>query len=583
MWTLETSQGNEAAKVRNAVARYMCGRGLDLGCGPSKVTESHKSLQNNCIGVDMYGGDVLCDLGKLDLFADEAFDYVFSSHALEDFFYTEPVLREWWRLLKPSGYLILYLPLTRKVAKELGREDWEKFYPNIGEEGCNTEHKQDFVPAAIDAILERIGYSKLCEEEIRVEGAEYSFLRVYQKLASVKLDITGLVRPEKHKRALIVRYGAIGDMVQASMVFRLVKEQGYHVTVNCTPQGADVIKHNPFVDEVAIQLEDFVPNTQLKEYWDELAPRYDLFINLSGATEQTLLVPDRKFYEAAAKFDVEHPESTELEKFTSFVSGLRKQIGDANYYDAHLAKAGLAERGLNGELYFSPSEEFVANDFRARHNGAFVILWSLSGSAYHKIYPYFQQAVQQVLLEIPEALVISVGDYLCIPMERAESTRYYPRAGDWAIRQSLIMTKYADLVIGSETGILNAAGCFDTPKITLLSHSTHDNLCKYWKNDFCLAPEDTFCHPCHMLHYVHPVGKGSFCNVCQTTHKEQLSPHSEGIWSCPHITEMTDAPEGEKQVYPLCMARGFHPQRIVDRVKEVYTLWKAKRLVEVAT
>ena len=51
--------------------------------------------------------------------------------------------------------------------------------------------------------------------------------------------------------------------------------------------------------------------------------------------------------------------------------------------------------------------------------------------------------------------------------------------------------------------VTNAAGCFDTPKITLLSHSSHENLCKYWKNDYCLEPDKTLapCYPCHCLHY----------------------------------------------------------------------------------
>ena len=59
-----------------------------------------------------------------------------------------------------------------------------------------------------------------------------------------------------------------------------------------------------------------------------------------------------------------------------------------------------------------------------------------------------------------------------------EGTNMKHYSGTWGIRKSLLWTKYADLVIGTETGILNGAGCFDTPKIVMLSHSTEENLSK---------------------------------------------------------------------------------------------------------
>lgn len=586
-WSLETSQGNEADKIRNRICTYLNGRGLDLGCGPFKITKNTSFFQT-CIGVDIApGADVIADLGHLACFQDEHFDYVFSSHALEDFYYTEPVLREWWRKVKVGGYLILYLPLTRKIAKQLGREDWEKFYPNMGEEGANPNHKQDLIPEMIDGFMERIGMCSVEEDEIRVEGTEYSFLKIYKKLASINLPLQGMtINKPKQPKALLIRYGAIGDMIQFAPVIRLIKQQGYHVTVNCSEYGAVVLKHNPYIDKLAIQQTDIVPNQQLKDYWEEMKKHYDLFINLSGSVEDSLLFPDRKMYKAIESIQEKRPDIEDRDAFELVCKEYRKIIGDRNYYDAHLEKAGLPQRGLNGEVYFSDGEELVARDFRARHKDKFLILWSLSGSAYHKIYPYFQQVVQETLLQIPEACVISVGDEICVAMERGETEgRYYPRSFGgpmgWDIRHSLVMTKYVDLVIGSETGILNAAGCFPTPKITLLSHSKHENLCQYWENDYCLAPENTFCHPCHMLHYVHPAGKK--CTICDTVHRPNAPENSEAMWSCPYSTDLTDNDDGKAQVYPICMGRGIHPERVVKRILEVYEKWKAKRCQTVLT
>lgn len=598
-WTFETSQGNESEKVRSRIATYLNGRGIDLGCGPWKIVKN-SDQENNCIGVDVFSGaDIIGDISNLPQFTDEQFDYVFSSHSLEDIFYTEAALREWWRLLKPDGVLILYLPLTRKVAKKLGLENWKDFYPDKGSDGANPAHKHDYHPEDIRDCIGVIGHANLEVEEIRGEGNEYSFLQVYRKLSSIHLPVTSLEKTNGHgvKKALVVRYGAYGDCLMSTGAIRLLAEQGYKVTVNCTSYGEPIFRHNPYVENLAIQQKDIVPNTQLESYWKECAKGYDRFVNLSGAAEDSLLIPDTKMFLSAIELRKKYPNHPQKEIFESIVKEYRKRIGDKNYYDNHLEKAGLEERGLNGELYFTPSEELVARDFRNRYRKSFIILWSLSGSSYHKIYPYFQWVVQDILNRIPEVLVISVGDDLCALMERAESDRYLPRSGIWNIRQSMIMTKYADLVVGPETGILNAAGCFDTPKITLLSHSTHGNLCKYWKNDYCLSPENTWCYPCHMLHYQHPCGKDTFCHACGMTHYIEDEESKNGIISCPYgELDIKKIPhvftgnvkkklkqqvqrvlnEPNRKELPLCMAEGIKPERVVQRILEVYESWQER-------
>ena len=581
-WKIDESCGNETGKIRNRIAIYLQGRGLDLGSGPGewKVTKS-AGVDNNCIGVDQYpGADVCANLLNLEIFKDEYFDYVYSSHALEDMIFTEAALRKWWAKVKVGGRLILYLPLTRLVAKDMGLENWQDFYPNKGELGANPAHRQDLDPREIKRMMQAVGHAELEVEEIRGEGDEYSFLQIYTKLSSSKLPIVGIETPEKQKRALVVRYGAAGDMLMSTPIFRLLKEQGYHVTVNCSDYAVDILKNNPNVDEIAIQRRNQVPPTQLASYWAEMEKHYDRFVNLTGAAEDSLLIPDSKMYLAMHDLRKKAPRADDLQLMEAVIKQFRKMVGDTNYYDNHLIKGGFSERGLRGELYFSDEEEIPAKDFRRRYADKFLILWSLAGSAYHKWYPYFHNVVEQIIVKIPEAVVVSVGEEACALMERGESPRYLPRSmGNrmgWKWRQSLVMTKYVDLVVGPETGVLNAAGCFDTPKITLLSHSKHENLCKYWLNDYCIAPEDAFCHPCHVLHYVHPVGQ--HCDHCQMVHSEQhddmFYEKGEGIWSCPF--DAIELGGGDTAPFPICMAR-IHPDKVMARVQEVYERWKAKR------
>lgn len=587
-WRIDGPEGNETAKVHDRIAPFVYGHGVDLGCGCWKL-KVEKSPNHSCIGVDMglsqqacKEADMICDVSTLP-FKDETFDYAYSSHTLEDMHYSDAVLTEWWRIIKPGGRLILYLPLTRSVAKELGREDWENFYPNKGEEGANVYHAKDFYPQEILDAIAKIGHAEVLADEIRGEKDEYSFLQVYRKLASTACPVKGVTVRSNGKRALVVRYGAIGDFIQSVPVFRKLKEEGYHVTVNGSEVAKDVLKYCPYVDELAIQIKDYVPNQgtisgPLWQYWRELGSKYDKFINLTGAAEETLLVPDSRLMNMMDQIGQKHPELDEQNKFYNAIRSVQLQVGDTNYYDNHLKKAGYSDTGMNGELFFSEQEELMAQGFRDKYPGRFVVMWVLSGSSYHKRYPYFQALAQELIIRNPDILLISVGDAECALIERAESNRYLPRAGRWQLRTSLVMTKYVDLVIGPETGILNAAGCFPTPKITMLSHSSHNNLCKYWENDFCIAPDlkEVFCHPCHVLHYIHSIG--TECPTCKGNTHTFRGDGPSGVgtcWTCPYeIPESLKDSSGMGAPSPLCTTR-LYPNKVLARINEVYRLWQS--------
>jgi SAM-dependent methyltransferase len=212
VWRIDGPEGNESEKIHNRVAPFVSGHGIDIGCGIWKLKVT-KSREHSCLGVD--GGfsplavaeaDVIADVTNLSMFRDESFDYAYSSHTLEDMHYTEAVLREWWRLVKVGGNFILYLPLTRRVAKEMGLANWEGFYPNIGEPGANFCHQRDFHPQEIRDLVAKIGDAEILADEIRGDNDEYSFLLVFRKLASQSMK-EGKIVPDTTRRALVVRYG----------------------------------------------------------------------------------------------------------------------------------------------------------------------------------------------------------------------------------------------------------------------------------------------------------------------------------------------------------------------------------------
>jgi SAM-dependent methyltransferase len=103
---------SETSKVRASLAPFCAGDGIDVGFGGDPILPSAiamdlperyaRYLENP---QHLHG-----DASKLHWFRDGVLDYVFSSHVLEDFQDTAAVLREWLRVLKPGGRLVLFLP-----------------------------------------------------------------------------------------------------------------------------------------------------------------------------------------------------------------------------------------------------------------------------------------------------------------------------------------------------------------------------------------------------------------------------------------------------------------------------------------
>jgi ADP-heptose:LPS heptosyltransferase/SAM-dependent methyltransferase len=480
VWHPETSQGHEVKKVRPRVLSYCQGLGIDIGCGPEKITKK-------AIGVDApeSGADVCVDLSDTDalsMFADGSFDYVFSSHCLEDFALPEPILAEWWRLVKPGGVLILYGPDP-------------DFYPKVGTAGANPNHKLDMYWPDVWRILKKFGNAKKVHGSRHNESNEYSWLLVVRKTAGIlkrPLEFFLGHEPQRageivfprakkaKKEALVIRYGALGDAIWATPVLEALKADGYYIVYNTTPYAAQVLKHNPNIDEFLIQDPGAVPDEDLEKYWSVISEGFDKVVNMSGAVEGRLLVREGS------------------EEFQWSDSKRRREC-NKNYLDESMAWAGYPEKtGAKMTLHFTEQEEALAQSFRSTYRDKFIILWSLAGSSFHKLYPWAPQIGTEVVKRMENAMVITVGDNLCRMLEW-DAPDTLKRSGCFTVRQSMILTKYCDLVVGPETGILNAAACYDTPKIVFMSHSSPTNLTRDWKNCIAMSAKDCKCQPCHKL------------------------------------------------------------------------------------
>lgn len=92
----------------NFLRRYFVGNGIDIGGKPDPLAlyQEFFPLMHSIKTWDWEDGDGQFLVGVTD----ETLEFVHSSHCLEHFVNPEEGLRNWFRVLKPAGYLIITVP-----------------------------------------------------------------------------------------------------------------------------------------------------------------------------------------------------------------------------------------------------------------------------------------------------------------------------------------------------------------------------------------------------------------------------------------------------------------------------------------
>lgn len=477
VWRAEDPQCNESKKIVWEVAPYLRGRGVDIGAGDFKILPHAISVDNmnHAAFGFTHKPDIIADASNLDMLASASMDWVYSSHTLEHVDNMKDTLKEWWRLVKQGGYLVMYLP-------------HKDYYPNIGQRGANPDHKRDFLPHEVVAEMPD-GWDLVSQQE-RNDDNEYSFLLVFKKLQG-RLRLHSWNAPRPEKTALVVRYGAFGDVLQASSVIRGLKDQGFHVTLHCSKPGSDAIEHDPNIDSLILFDKDQVPNANLVDFWAWQRKKFTKFVNLSESVEGTLLAMPTRAQ-------------------GGWIPSVRHSMMNRNYLEFQHALAGVPH---NPQVRFFPTQDEIvwSGKTRSRMGTGPIIMWSLAGSSVHKTWAGLDNILASLMVQFPTCEVVLVGGPECVVLEQGweNEPRIHKTSGKWSIRQTLSFLSRVDTVIGPETGVMNAASHMAVPKVLFLSHSTEENLSRDWINTTSLSSKGTSCRgrgeneapACHMMHY----------------------------------------------------------------------------------
>ncbi len=145
-----------------AVLSHVSGRLLDIGCGTNALVRAYGG--EGC-GVDVYqwgGVDLMVEDSACLPFADQAFDTVSIVASLNHIPNREEVLREVYRLLTPTGRLVVTM-LTPRLSRtwHFLRKPWDA---DQKERGMEEGEVYGFTPDAIRRLLADTGFRVLKEE-----------------------------------------------------------------------------------------------------------------------------------------------------------------------------------------------------------------------------------------------------------------------------------------------------------------------------------------------------------------------------------------------------------------------------------
>lgn len=159
---------SETASARPYLLRFCSGpTGLEIGFGGDPIRPDAVTVDKNPHTRPSFLGDA----SNLLWFKDDTFDWLYSSHCLEDFEDTTSILKEWMRVIKPGGLMVLFLPDQQRYLAHCAKHN------SLPNQAHKHEHFSfEYVMKCLDSIPHR-----LIHMEDPVTYNPYSFSAVFRK------------------------------------------------------------------------------------------------------------------------------------------------------------------------------------------------------------------------------------------------------------------------------------------------------------------------------------------------------------------------------------------------------------------
>lgn len=289
-------------------------------------------------------------------------------------------------------------------------------------------------------------------------------------------------------RILIFRSGAFGDVIITTPLVRYLNSQGHEIVYVTSKRGMEVLENNPHI-KTLIQHKEETPLDKLADYIEYLQRKNkcEKVIDLSESIEVALSLHPR-----GCDYTLSKPEK--LAKF------------NRNFYEYTFEHARYACEDKHPLTSYLPElffDKYELEEARKYLKDGFNILLGMSGSGNNKAWPYNTELCEKIINAYTDAHIITVGDERCRLIEPEIEGRITNLSGKISMRLSMALTSMVNLVISPDTGLIHAAGCYETPKICLLGHNLKEQITKHFLNDYSVEADQKAapCAPCLSLIY----------------------------------------------------------------------------------
>jgi len=159
---------------------------LHVGCGPKNPETLHPMFHDPVwreLRLDINPGvnpDIVASITEMAIVRSDSVDAVWSSHNIEHLYPHEVplALREFYRVLKPGGFLLITMPDLQEVAKLIAQDKMEEtayespagpiapidilygFRPSMAQGNIFMAHHTGFTATSLKRYLARAGFSQ---------------------------------------------------------------------------------------------------------------------------------------------------------------------------------------------------------------------------------------------------------------------------------------------------------------------------------------------------------------------------------------------------------------------------------------
>lgn len=155
---------------------------INLGCGYDKLPGYvNIDIDKNC------RPDVISVIDSLPFFKNSSVDEIISIHLIEHLYkwHVMDALREWYRILKPNGKLIIECPNIAFVCSWLlDSQDFDENPNNLGINALygdpsyrdpHMTHKWGYTPVTLEILLRKVGFREVIQKVAETHVKERDF------------------------------------------------------------------------------------------------------------------------------------------------------------------------------------------------------------------------------------------------------------------------------------------------------------------------------------------------------------------------------------------------------------------------